>query len=117
MELKEFISETITQIQEGVQDAITRRSAVPGSAGAINPVFGENTNATTSAHVQKVEFDVAVTVTEKGDHDGKAGIKVFSVELGGSLSKGTEQSTASHIKFTIPVIPPVQLVKPETMPG
>lgn len=112
MELKEFISETLVQIQEGVQDAIQRRSAVSSSAGVINPVFGIDMDAASPDHIQKVEFDVAVTVTDKVSGSGKAGIKVFSIELGGEAGKSAEQSTVSRIKFVVPIISPVQLVKP-----
>lgn len=112
MELKEFIAETLVQIQEGVGDAIKRRSATYGAAGVINPVFGATMNATGADHLQKVEFDIAVTVSDKATGGGKAGLKVFSVELSGEVSKGAEQSSVSRIKFTVPVIPPVQLVIP-----
>lgn len=112
MELKEFIAETLVQIQEGVDDAIRRRSATNGAAGVINPVFGATMNAAGTDHLQKVEFDIAVTVSDKATGGGKAGLKVFSVELSGEVSKGAEQSTVSRIKFTVPVIPPVQLVRP-----
>ena len=64
-------------------------------------------NAAGEHHIQKVEFDVAVTVTDKNSSWGKAGIRIISIELGGELSKGTELSTVSRIKFAIPVIPPV----------
>ncbi len=69
-------------------------------------------DATGESHIQRVEFDVAVTVTEKSGGGGKAGIKVFSIELSGDISKGAEQSTASRVRFTIPFIPPAQLVRP-----
>lgn len=103
MELGEFITETLVQIQTGVRDAITRQNTL-GIQGAINPVFGP----VGAEHTQNVEFDVAVTVTDKSNGGGKAGIKVFSVELGGELSKSAEQSTASRVKFAIPVIPPFE---------
>jgi hypothetical protein len=112
MELKEFVSETLVQILAGVQDAISRRLAAPGSLGAINPVFGLDAGAAGPDHIQKVEFDVAVTVTDKAGGGGKAGIKVFSIELGGEAGKSTEQSIVSRIKFAVPVIPPVSVVKP-----
>lgn len=111
MELREFIAETLTEIQQGVQDAIRRRTG-SDFRGAINPVWGIDTNAIGPDCLQKVEFDVAVTVTEKSVGGGKAGIKVFSIELGGELSKGAEQSTVSRIKFSIPIAPPVQMVHP-----
>lgn len=112
MELREFIAETLAQIQEGVDDAIKRRSATDGAAGVINPVFGTTMNAAGADHLQKVEFDIAVTVSDKTSGGGKAVVKVLGVELGGEVSKGAEQSTVSRIKFTVPVIPPVQLVTP-----
>lgn len=110
MELREFISQTLVQIQQGVQDAISQRTG-PEANGVINPVFSQYSEDIGASHVQKVEFDVAVTVTDK-DNGGKAGIKVFSVELNGERSKGYEHTIASRVKFTIPVIPPVQLVRP-----
>ncbi|TXC85526.1 hypothetical protein [Paraburkholderia azotifigens] len=109
MELSEFITETLVQIQTGVRDEIAKQNAL-GVSGAINPVFGDEVHA---EHLQKVEFDVAVTVTvtDKSNGGGKAGIKVFSIELGGELSKSAEQSTASRVKFAIPVVPPVEFLK------
>lgn len=46
-------------------------------------------------HIQKVELDVAVTATDKSNGGGKAGIKVFSVELGGEGPKSA-LNTASQ---------------------
>lgn len=110
MELREFITETLVQIQEGVQGAIDRRRASANSAGAINPVWGADANAINADHLQKVDFDVAVTVTDKGGVSGKGGLKIFSFEMGAEASKSLEHSTASRIKFTVPIIPAVQIV-------
>ncbi len=112
MEIKEFISETLVQTQEGVQDAIARRASGKSPAGVINPVSGLDMDGAGEMHVQKVDFDVAATVTEKSGGGAKAGIKAFSIELAGEPSKGAEQSTASRVEFAIPFIPPVQLIKP-----
>jgi len=109
MDLKEFITETIVQIQEGVQDAIERRSSISDAGGAINPVFlTPETYAYGDKLRQMVEFDVAITVSDRTTGEGKAGLKVWSLEIGGGASKSAEQSTVSRIKFSIPVIPPVQ---------
>lgn len=107
MELREFITQTLVQIQQGVQDAIEQQDAAKTN-GIINPVFSMNGRPGRD-HLQKVEFDVAVTATDKASGGGKAGIKVFSVELGGEGAKGTEHSVASRVKFTIPVVPPSQV--------
>lgn len=111
MDLKEFITETLVQIQEGVQEAINRRTASGNSAGAINPFFG-NVNDIGKDHLQLVDFDVAVTVVDKADVNAKAGLRVFSIELGGGGSTSAEHSTVSRIKFAIPVAQPTQVVKP-----
>lgn len=107
MELKEFITQTLVQIQQGVQDAIAQQSTGANN-GIINPVFSMY-DSVGKEQIQKVEFDVAVTATDKSSGGGKAGIKVFSVELGGEGSKGSESSVASRVKFTIPLVPPFQV--------
>jgi hypothetical protein len=61
---------------------------------------------------EPVEFDVAVTESDKTSAGGKAGIKVLSaVEIGGEGSKAWERSTVSRIKFSIPIIPPAYRTK------
>lgn len=55
MELRAFVSETLSQIREGVQDAINRRSSTPGAAGVVNPVWSNHS----ASDRQQVEFDVA----------------------------------------------------------
>jgi hypothetical protein len=116
--LDEFISATLVGIQRGVQRAIEERSKEGQTGGVINPVFGKSVEAGINAgrDLQKVEFDVAVTVSDKSSKDGKAGIRVFSIELGGGASTGAEHSIVSRVKFTVPVIPPVQLVLPVESP-
>lgn len=111
MELREFVSETLVAINMGVQDAIIAHQQVEGAVGVINPVWGEDANAINADHKQNVEFDVAVTVTDKSSVGGKAGIKIFSVvDIGGEGSSALEQSSVSRIKFTIPIVPAVQIV-------
>jgi hypothetical protein len=110
MDLKDFITATLVQIQEGVQAAIEQRSGSGNSAGVINPAFGSANNIGTM-HQQVVEFDVAVTVSDKAGAAAKGGLKIFSVvDIGGEGSKSNEQSTVSRIKFGVPIIPPMQVV-------
>jgi hypothetical protein len=109
MDLKEFISESLVQIQEGVQDAIHRRQAKKDSSGVINPVWG-NADDISAEHCQDVEFDVAVTVSDKMSGSAKGGLKIYVAEFGGEGSKSSERSTVNRLKFSVPVVPPVQLV-------
>jgi hypothetical protein len=46
---------------------------------------------------------------DKTGAEGKGSIKIFSIaDVGGSATKSSETSTVCRVKFTIPIIPPVQ---------
>jgi hypothetical protein len=102
MELREFITATLTEIQLGVQNAIDS-AAKSHTKGAINPCWG----VPQSKHIEKVQFDIAVTVSDKREGSAEAGIKVVGISLGGDKSKSSETSHVSRIQFSIPIIPPV----------
>jgi hypothetical protein len=106
MELKNFISETLVEIQTGVQDAISQLVALDAK-GAVNPVFRE----VGRAHIQTVEFDIAVTVADKTAGAGKAGIQVIGLGVGGKVETQVETSHISRIRFSIPLIPPTTTVR------
>lgn len=91
MELKEFISNTLTQIAEGVKGAI---EASKGKGYYVNPSQGK------IGRNYVVHFDLSV---ENGK-EGKADIRV----LGGGM---TERSL-NRIKFDIHVTLPVSDVSP-----
>lgn len=113
MELKHFIESTLVQIMEGVHSAITKHSNL-NISGAINPVWG-TVNDIKDNHKQTVEFDIAVTITEKTDKTGKGGVKVLSVvDFGGEGKKSNEKNSENRVKFSIPIIPPVVTVKQTT---
>jgi hypothetical protein len=109
MELKEFISTTLTEIQEGVQKAIDTSSANK-TKGAINPVWG----TPGVKDVQKVQFDIAVTVADKTTGSGGGGIKVVGIKIEGAREKINETSNISRIQFSIPLIPPVPTIHEES---
>jgi hypothetical protein len=91
MDIKEFVSETLSQIIDGVVDAQGRSQ--PRSA-VVAPFYGCR---------QNVRFDVAVTVAEGKEVTGKAGISVWSIGAGGSAKSETSSSTVSRIQFEIPI--------------
>lgn len=111
MELHEFITATLGEIQQGVQAAINNTIA-KGVKGAINPVWG-TTKDIGANHIQNIQFDVAVTVVEKTAGSVEGGIKVVGVRLGGSGSGSSESTQVSRIQFSIPVVPPVTTVSNE----
>jgi hypothetical protein len=117
MELKEFVTETLLSIFEGIEETINRLDT-KGAAGTINPHW-RGSRANWKKNVEKVDFDVAVTASDKISGSGKAGIEVFSIiKAGGEASKAVEQSTVSKVKFSIPVIFPASTrdAKPPSAP-
>jgi hypothetical protein len=106
MELQNFISQTLTEIQRGVQSAI---DATVGEKGAINPLIGEM-DELSDKHIHKVSFDIAVTVSEINSSKKEGGIKVVGINLGAEGDKQMESSHVSRINFSIPIIPPVHRI-------
>ncbi len=108
MELHEFITATLVDIQRGVHNAIEIAKTEKFS-GVINPIWGGAQNAG-PGNAQKVEFDIAVSGSEKVSGEAEAGIKVLGIGLGGKGTVADENSKVSRIKFVVPVIPPMTIV-------
>jgi hypothetical protein len=91
MDIKEFVSDTLKQIIDGVVDA---QQYAKTKRAVVAPYHDYQKN---------IGFDIAVTVDESKQKEGKAGITVWSV--GGGVSGKTESSssTVSRIKFEIPI--------------
>ena len=112
MNLKDFISETIQQIAEGVAEA---QEPVRQAGGMLNPLNIQFKNTIDSyvtvdsqKHaVRRVEFDIAVTATNEKQVSGKGGLRVMSFELGGEGSETTGSESVSRIKFGIYMALPV----------
>ena len=85
MELKEFISNTLTQIAQGVQDAI---NASESKGYLVNP-SGAKIGMTYTIH-----FDLAV----ESEKDGKADIKIFN----GSMSEKNTNRLSFDVNMTFP---------------
>jgi|TARA_R110001606_G_C15358805_1_gene648292 hypothetical protein len=108
MELKDFISNSLVDIQEGVEDAI-KRVDEKGTTGVVNPHL---VNVKTRASLmQNVQFDIAVTASDKEGQGVKGGIKVVGIAIGADGKTSSETSVVSRIQFNIPIIPPVTEVR------
>ena len=55
-------------------------------------------------------FDVAVTATEGQEREGKAGLKVWSVGVGGAMKGSTASETVSRVQFAVRVVAPTTWV-------
>ena len=111
MELKEYITESLVQITEGINEAMKR---LEGTGVIINPNasfysegqfwIGKNQHqGPVKRRVQMVEMNIVTSVTDATEGQGGAKINVGFFNLGGGVKDtGTEQSTNS-IKFSIPI--------------
>ena len=114
MALDEFISEALTQIVQGIDQA---KAKMGDRADWVSPPIhsvGQGTaihDANLRVHYRDgtaeadlVRFDVAVHAASSGEGGGKAGLKlsVVSAELGGKKQK--ENKSISRIQFEVPLI-------------
>lgn len=112
MELRQFISDALTQLVDGVIDAQVNAKGkcaliAPGQETVI--LFPrDNSEPRFSRERQVVEFDVAITVFESAG--GKVGVGVFGggVSLGAQAKGETSNQTLSHLKFSVPIYLPQQ---------
>jgi hypothetical protein len=113
MELNDFVSQTLTQIVEGVKDAQVKLS---DSGVEINPHLNSShsemgkqgmlwTSSATAAQI--VKFDVALTVTEGTGTKGGIGVFAGAVNLGSSGQSQSENSSVSRIQFSVPMTLPI----------
>lgn len=118
MELKEFVSETIRSIIEGVkiaQESAEGNGALVNPGGLMRNTGNTSNNAiwdnSNNVYAQPVSFDVAVTVEEQAG--GKGSIKilggVINAEAGGQ--GGAKSGIANRVQFVVPVMLPVQETK------
>ena len=101
MDLKSFITETLKQIIEGVQDAQKYISdkEIPST---IHPKKSRE-------NIESVDFDVAVTSTESNSSGLSGGIKVASIfSIGGEGKNQASEQNVSRIKFKVQIELPRQ---------
>jgi hypothetical protein len=119
MELKEFITETLVQIAEGIEEAQAKLQD-KNSEAIINTSMtetdsGQLVTGGRRKAVEMVEFDVAILANQGTATNAGVGLTVASLlklEAGGKSneSKGTE----SRIKFKVPMSYPMHKYQKET---
>ena len=111
MKLEEFVSDSLVQFAQGVQDA---REKLAGSDCTVapfirdyfdiaenNPVFiGQDCNGDL---IQSISFDVALTVEKGTETSGKVSVVagVFGLSSKGKTMKSND--SISRLKFVIPI--------------
>ena len=113
MELKEFITESLKQIIEGIIDA---QAYAKDKHATINPdglKYDENNNLIVHRHPasldhmpQIIDFDIVVTVTEKEHAKASLGVLTGVLGLGTQAQMESGNTVANRIKFSVPVVFP-----------
>lgn len=113
MELQAFVTETLVQLVNGVVEA---QKKLADSGARIN--YGSSNRDTRignadqrfivgyGVYEEKIDFDVAVFVSEGTTAGGGAGIRVWGIGIGGDVSKDAKSGSESRIKFSVPVMFP-----------
>ena len=114
VELKEFVTSVLCQIIDGVADAQTKSPGPHYSESLVAPTLNQMhdrmgdaaSDMAGAAGPRMVEFDVAVSTSERSE--AKGGVGVFVGGLGAGMKGGTqsEQSHVSRIRFEIPICLP-----------
>jgi hypothetical protein len=108
MDLREFVTQTLTQVVEGVKEAQTQ---VDAHGAEINPPLQSSQEQlgkqgflfTLEGPAQIVQFDVALTVVEGTGTKGGIGVFAGVVTLGSSGESQKESSSVSRVKFSVPM--------------
>lgn len=120
MELSDYISQTLTQIIEGVRNA-QEFAKEHGSIinGSNFYQFSTESKLADGKHiVQNVEFNVAISITETDDSKGGIGVFAGAFGIGVHGSTGSQIGSINQIKFSIPILLPIQQEeKIERIPG
>lgn len=120
MDLKDFVKSSLHQIAEGIIEA---NEALSDTNAIVNPpditVYSETSQAygrtkstdstqpaSESRVVEKVEFDVAVTVEDGTAKDTGIKVSIMSVGLGAGRKSKTKSGSESRIRFAVPMIFP-----------
>jgi len=90
MDVREFVSETLRQIVEGVREAKNETA----DKCQIAPVGNQR---------EKAEFDIAVTVDEEKTKEKGAGLSVCGLKAGAIGQSTVSTNTVHRIKFSVSI--------------
>ena len=117
MKLEKFVSETLLQVINGVQEA---QNALykQGSTAEINPAIGHANSAhfnepitLDTRKILPMKFDVSVTVQDEQKTGADIGIVVGSIRLGALGASKESNNIFSRIQFEVPVSLPTGPIK------
>lgn len=109
MELKQFITNTLNDIIDGIADSqahAREKNAVVNAASVNDREYMKQYSH--KYHVHDIEFDIALTVTQEDKAKGGVGaiISVFSIGVVGE--DNLTNSSVTRVKFSVPVLFPTE---------
>ena len=115
MELKDFVSETLKQIMEGVKGAQDKAAEM---GGAINPRGFINSDNRAirgpfGEPAQLINFDVVVSTNDVDKAKGGVGIFVGDIGVGVRGEAESQSTAVNRIQFSVPVFLPTQQLTKE----
>lgn len=111
MELKDFVTNALTQIAEGVKNA---QDTYKSLGGEVNPgkfkqieggfPYGKTTPIQGDAELLcNVMFDVSLTSENSSNNSGGIGVLFGAISIGGKSGDEERQVSLTRLKFNVPV--------------
>ena len=97
MELKDFISNTLIQIIDGIKLAQTHADKNQAEVASV---------VSLGQKLHNIKFNVAVRTTDGSESEGGAGIFVGPIAIGGRVGTAESSEATSRIEFDVPMYYP-----------
>lgn len=94
IELREYVSQVLTEIASGSQDA-------KEDLKEIGATVNDHLRLTSVKQVTEVKFDVSISTSIKKKKGGKAGIFVGNLGVGGDIENSSTNGSVGRIQFSI----------------
>jgi hypothetical protein len=111
MELKDFVSETLKQVMEGVKMAQEKAAEVGGTVnpkGFINTEKAAPRNMPGDLVAQVINFDIVVSTHDTDKAKGGVGVFVGEIGIGVRGEAESQNMAVNRIQFSIPIYLPTQ---------
>ena len=105
MNINEFIQESLNQIVEAIRELNSQNNGISIPMGGIigeGVQFLADKKGKTKSLI-KVEFDIAVTVSETTEKSGGGKANLSVLKLDGDYSKSNQNQNVSRVKFMLPL--------------
>jgi hypothetical protein len=111
MEINQFITQVIVQINKGISNASSdiEKDVLPKSYNNMskdinNGIQSVNYKDYDTQLISNIMFELSLTNGKKGSVNGGIGVLLGNINIGASGKNEAEQTSISKIKFTIPIV-------------